>query len=101
MNFPQQDIQKYLIKITLYEEFKNDSNPQRINYRQTFNSFGEINDNIENYDYIEQSKNDIDNIIDNEINEDNKLNKNMSGFYINEIKNAYTNEKNGLIIYII
>ena len=80
--------------ITLYEEFKNNDNPQRINYIQTFNSFGDINDNFENYDYMESSKNDIN---DNEINEDNKLNKNMSGFYINEIKNAYTDEKNELI----
>ena len=84
--------------ITLYEEFKNDDNSQKINYRQTFNSFGDVNDNFENYDYMEQSHNDNDNI--NQINEDNKLNRNVSGFYINEIKNAYNDEKNELIFKI-
>ena len=75
------------IPLTLYEEFKNEDNSQRINYRQTFNSFGDVN---ENFDILEKTEN-------NEINEDNKLNRNVSGFYINEIKNIYTNEKNELI----
>lgn len=75
------------IPLTLYEEFKNEDNSQRINYRQTFNSFGDVN---ENFDILEKTEN-------NEINEDNKLNRNVSGFYINEIKNIYSNEKNELI----
>ena len=75
---------------TLYEELKNDDNNQKINYRQTFNSFGEGNDNLENFNSMEQSYNDIN----------NEKNKNVSGFYINEVKNAYTCEKNELIIKI-
>ena len=75
------------IPLTLYEEFKNEDNSQRINYRQTFNSFGDVN---ENFDILEKTEN-------NEIYEDNKLNRNVSGFYINEIKNIYSNEKNELI----
>ena len=42
--------------------------------------------------------NDINNI--NKINEKPKLNRNMSGFYINEIKNIYQCEKNELILKI-
>ena len=75
---------------TLYEELKNDDNNQKINYRQTFNSFGEGNDNLDNFNSMEQSYNDIN----------NEKNKNVSGFYINEVKNAYTCEKNELIIKI-
>ena len=86
--------------ITLYEEFKNEDNFPKMNYRQTFNSFGEFNDNFENIENIEQSHNDLNYINENEINENNKLNKNMSGFYINEIKDAYINEKNDLIFKI-
>ena len=72
-------------KNTLYEEFKNDENSQRINYRQTFNSFGDINDDFENF---------------NEMNNNTKFNKNISGYYINEIKNVYSSEKNELILKI-
>ena len=78
---------------TLYDELKNDENSKRINYRQTFNSFREGNDNLEDYNSIEQSYNDINNEI-------NEKNKNVSGFYINEVKSAYTNEKNELILKI-
>ena len=87
--------------ITMYEEFKNDDNIPKLNYRHTFNSFRDINDNYENIENIEQNLNDMNYINDNEINENNtKLKKNMSGFYINEIKNVYNNERNELILKI-
>ena len=73
-------------KNTLFEEFKNDENSQRINYRQTFNSFGDINEDFDNFNEMK--------------NNESKYNKNISGYYINEIKNVYSTEKNELILKI-
>ena len=73
-------------KNTLNDEFTNDENAQRKNYRTTFNSFRDINDDFDNFNEVK--------------NNNTKYNKNMSGYYINEIKNVYSIEKNELILKI-
>lgn len=77
--------------------YNNDNNSEIINEKLIFDSlrnqnknFQEINNNNNIYNTP-----DINDIIGKY--NDNKVNKNMSGFYINEIKNIYACEKNELI----
>ena len=76
--------------LSLNEEnyFNNEDNSQSIPEKLIFESYRDRNQNLE----------EINNM--NEISQNNKLNKNMSGFYIGEIKNIYQCEKNELIFKI-
>ena len=78
---------------------KNDNNSDIIKDKLLLDSYRDQNFNIN--EIIEQNKNQLNN--NNFINKpcvDNKLNKNMSCFCINEIKNIYNCEKKELVMKI-
>ena len=70
---------------------KNENNSEIIPQKLILDSYRDKNQDIEEIAKI----NDLQGIYEND-----KLNKNMSGFYINEIKNIYQCEKNELIAKI-
>lgn len=77
--------------------YNNENNSEIINERLIFDSLRNQNKNFQEINnrnnlYKTTDINDINGVYN-----DNKMNKNMSGFYINEIKNIYACEKNELI----
>ena len=77
--------------------YNNENNSEIIKENLIFDSLRNQNKNFQeiNNKNIKYKTNDINDI--NGIYNDNKMNKNMSSFYINEIKNIYACEKNELI----